>query len=342
MIWAAALAAAALAGASPNCAPHGGLSFICGPVGSEDIARIPGTRWLAASGLGLGKPGRLYLIDTCSKRAQTLYPGHNSGAPFAGCPGPPDPAKMSTDGLSIRPGEAGRSVLYAANHGDRRAIEMFRIDSRGGTPAATWIGCALMPAGTLPNAVAPLPQGGLVVTSFHDPDDARAWQRMARREPTGSVWEWRPGAGFRRLDVGPISGANGVEVSRDARTLYLSAWSASKLVVVDLKTIHRREIPLGFLPDNIKRAPDGSLLVGGQKTTVASIAACDGPQCPQDWVVARVDPVRGSVTPLVARRGDALVNYACTGLQVGGTLYITNRGDSRIAWLPVAALPSLD
>ena len=342
MIWAAALAAAALAGAAHDCPPHGGLNFICGPVGSEDIARIPGTRWLAASGLGLGKPGQLYLIDTHSKRVQTLYPGRNSPTPFTGCPGPPDPAKMSTDGLTIRPGSGGHSMLYVANHGDRRAIEMLRLDARGPAPTATWIGCALMPAGTLPNAVAPLPQGALAVTSFHDPDDAQAWERMARQEPTGSVWEWRPGAGFHRLDVGPISGANGVDVSHDGRALYVSAWSASKLVVVDLKTGRRRDIPLSFLPDNIKRTPDGSLLVGGQKTTVASIAACNGPQCPQDWVVARVDPIRGVVTPLVARHGDALVNYACTGLELSGTLYITNRGDSRIAWLPMTALPSLD
>lgn len=333
--------AAALAGASPAqaCAAHEGLRFVCGPVGAEDIAQIPGTPWLVTSGLDLGGGGHLYLVDGRSKRARVLEVRTSPSAP--GCPAPPDRTRMSTDGLTLRPGPAGHHTLYVANHGDRRAIEMFRLDARGPRPTATWTGCAVMPAGTLPNAVAPLPGGALVVTSFHDPDDAQAWERMAREEPTGSVWEWRPGAGFQRLDVGPISGANGVEVGPDGRTLYVSAWSASKLVVVDLKAGRRREIPLGFLPDNIKRAPDGSLLVGGQKTTVASIAACHGPQCPQDWVVARVDPVRGSVVPLVARHGDALVNYACTGLLVGGTLYITTRGDSRIAWLPVASLPSL-
>jgi sugar lactone lactonase YvrE len=248
---------------------------------------------------------------------------------------------MSTDGLTLRPGIGGRHTLYVANHGDRRAIEMFRVDARGELPTLTWVGCAPMPAGTLPNAVAALAGGRLIVTSFHDPGDKFAWERMARGEPTGSVWTWRPGGGFRRMDVGPISGANGVEVSRDGRTLYVSAWSAGRLVVVDLRTGKRREIPLGFLPDNIKRSPDGALLVGGQRTTVASIAGCTGPQCPQDWIVARVDPLRGTVTALVERHGDALINYACTGLEVGGRLYITARGDRRIAWLPTSALPSL-
>jgi sugar lactone lactonase YvrE len=343
---AAALMAATLAGTgpAPDCPPKGGLSFICGPVGAEDIGRIPGTPWLVASGLNLGAPAHLSLIDTRTKRAQPLYPKPSAltPRPTADCPGPPDPAKMSTDGLTIRPGAGGRSMLYVANHGDRRAIEMFRIDARGQVPTATWTGCALMPAHTLPNAVAALPGGRLAVTSFHDPDDPQAWEHMARQDPTGSVWEWRPGAGFHRLEIGPISGANGIEASPDGRMLYVSAWSASKVVVVDLKSGHRREIALDFLPDNIKRAPDGGLLVGGQRTTVASIAACKGPQCPQDWTVVHVDPRNGRVTPLVARHGDALINYACTGLEVGRTLYITDRGDNRIAYLPLASLPSLD
>ncbi len=198
-----------------------------------------------------------------------------------------------------------------------------------------------MPTRTLANAVTSLPGGRLVVSSFHDPADKDAWPRMARGEPTGSLWLWRPRLGFSRIESGPISGANGVEASADGRTLYVSAWSAAKLVVLDLNSGRRRDIPLGFLPDNVKRAPDGSLLVGGQRTTVDSIAACHGPQCPQPWIIARVDPVRGAVTPLVTRSGDQAINYACTGLEVGGTLYITARGDRRVAYLPMAALPSL-
>ncbi len=341
MIAAAVIAVSlAAAGSVQDCAPRHGLGFVCGPVGSEDIAQVPGTRWLIASGLDLGGGGHLYLVDGEAKRARVLEVG--TAAPNPGCPGPPDLGKLSTDGLALRPGAGGRHLLYAANHGDRRAIEMFRIDARAEIPTATWTGCAPMPEHTLPNAVAALSGGRLIVSSFHDPDDQQAWVRMARQEPTGSVWEWRPGSGFRRLELGPISGANGVEVSRDERTLYVSAWSASKLVEIDLKTRRRRDIPLDFLPDNIKRLPGGALLVGGQKTTVASIAACNGPQCPQDWVVARVDPRSGRATPLVSRHGDASVNYAATGLHVGNTLYITVRGDRRIAYIPVSALPSLD
>ncbi len=164
---------------------------------------------------------------------------------------------------------------------------------------------------------------------------------MARGEATGSVWEWHAGRGFRRLETGPISGGNGVETSADGRTLYVSAWSGRLLLVMDLKTGARRTIPLDFLPDNIKRAPDGGLYVGGQRASVEAIAACHGPSCPQPWIIARVDPVSGAVTPLITRPGSPEINYACGALQVGDTLYITARADRRVAYAPLASLPSL-
>jgi hypothetical protein len=258
-----------------------------------------------------------------------------------GCTGRPDSARISTDGISIRAGKDGKHTLYAANHGDRAAIEIFQIDARGPEPLATWIDCVPLPAGTLANAVVPVADGGIIVSSFYDPRDKEAWARMDRGEGTGSLWEWHPGAGFRRLDTGAISGANGLAISEDGQTLYVSAWSGRALLVLDRRTGHIRTIPLDFLPDNIKRAPDGTLLVAGQRSSVARIAACNGPDCPQDWIIARVDADRGTVTPLITRQGNALINYACGALQVGDTLYISARGDRRVAFVPLASLPSL-
>ncbi len=332
MSLAALMVAAALQG---DCAPRDGLEFICGPVASEDLARVPGTAWLIASGLNTGTPAHLFLVDHRSKRAQPLFPlgtpRMHLEAAYAGiCPGPPQLAAMSTDGLNLRAGVRGRHTLLVANHGDRHAIEVFDIDARRGVPAATWIGCVPMPKGTLANAVVPLRDGGLIASSFHDPGDVEAWARMARLEPTGSVWEWHAASGWRQLPVGPVPGANGLEISADERMLYLSAWSASKVLVIDRDTSTRREITLDFLPDNIKRQSDGTLLIAGQRTTVASIAACQGPACPQPWVVARLDPDRGVATPLLAGAGNATVSYACSALQIDKILYVTLRGDNRI------------
>ena len=47
------------------------------------------------------------------------------------------------------------------------------------------------------------------------------------------------------------------------------------------------------------------------------------------------------MTPLLTRPGNSLINYACGAVQVEGTLYLTARGDRRLAYLPLASLPSL-
>ncbi len=188
----------------------------------------------------------------------------------------------------------------------------------------------------------PLSGGGLVVSSFYDPNDKTAWARMARGEATGRLLEWRPGRGFRMMPGGAMSGANGLKTSADGRLIYASAWSGRKLVILDRQGGARREIALDFMPDNIRRLGDGALLVGGQRTKVESIAACTGPQCPQAWVVARVDPRTGTVRTLLSREGTPEVNYACTALEVDGVVYITARGDGRILYAPLSRLPSLN
>jgi hypothetical protein len=331
--------------APPGCAPSHGLRFICGPEASEDLARVPGTPWLITSGMNIGKPAQLYVIDTDTKSAAALFP---LGKPAMtldrtrapGCDGPPDLSRMSTDGLGLRSGREGVHMLYAANHGDRAAIEMFEINATGNRPRLRWVGCALLPTGTLPNAVTPLPGDGLLVTSFYDPTDKKAWQRMARGEKTGRLLEWHPETGFRVLPGSELSGANGVETNAEGNLVYVSAWSARKLVVLSRDDGARREIPLDFMPDNIRRLDDGSLLVAGQRTSVEKIAACAA-QCPQPWVVVKVDPQTGTVRKLLMREGTQAINYACSALLVGDTVYITARGDRRIAYVSLSKLPSL-
>ena len=77
---------------------------------------------------------------------------------------------------------------------------------------------------------------------------------------------------------------------------------------------------------------------GGQRTTVQSIAACNGPHCPQPWIVARVDPRSGAVRHLLTGAGTATVDYACGALLVEGTLYVSVRGDRRIAYRRASGL----
>jgi sugar lactone lactonase YvrE len=329
----AALAAGPACAAQAPCTPAEGLRFICGTGAAEEVVAIPRTRWLIASGLNVGAPAHLTLIDTRRQRAMPLamtFPTQANAA--SDCPGPPDPARWSMDGLALA--TDGRTPrLFAANHGDRRAVEFFTLALRPGhLPVARWTGCATLPAGTLGNAIAATGPRGFYLTSFHAPDDDQAWARMARGEPTGSVWRWRQGGGFTRIETGPISGANGIALSPDHRRLYVSAWSERAVLALDLRTGARRRIALPFLPDNLHLDARGSLLIGGQDTTVGAIGAC-GAQCPQPWAVVRLDPRTGRTTRLAHGPGTPRINYACGALPVGRQLYITVRGDDRIAAL---------
>jgi sugar lactone lactonase YvrE len=195
-----------------------------------------------------------------------------------------------------------------------------------------------MPAGTLANAVVPLADGGMLVSSFHDPQDRDAWNRMDRGERTGGVWEWHADGGWRQLATGGIPGANGIELSADGRTLYVSAWASSQLWIIDRASGALRVVPLDFRPDNIHRAPDGTLLVGGQRAAVRDIAGC-GAACPQPWLVARFDPATMTFATLASGTGSDAINYACGALEVDGELFTTLRGQPRIAWTTLGRHP---
>jgi hypothetical protein len=112
-------------------------------------------------------------------------------------------------------------------------------------------------------------------------------------------------------------------------------------VILSRQDGSRRELPLGFMPDNIHRLADGSLLIAGQRTTVAAIEACTGAQCPQPWVVARVEPRTGRIQPLLAGSGSAEVAYACGAIALEGTLYVTVRGEQRIAFQSFTEQPAM-
>jgi hypothetical protein len=341
VLW--VLAATSHFAAAADCAPSEGLHYICGPAASEDLVPVPNSHWLIASGMNVGRPAHFYLIDTVHESASILFPS-DTATPLAAanrtpaCPGPPDLARLSTDGLALRPNAHGVHTLYAANHGDRMAIEFFDVDARGERPRLRWIGCAPLPADTLPNAVTTLPDGGLLVISFYDPNDKSAWQRMAAGKTTGRILQWHPDRGFEAVADSATSGGNGIETSADGSLIYASSWSARQLVILSRRDGSRREIALGFMPDNIHRLGDGSLLVGGQRTSVAAIEACTPAQCRQPWVIARIEPRSGKIEELVTGNGSEQIAYACGAVAVNGTLYITARGDQRIAFKPLGRL----
>jgi hypothetical protein len=129
-----AIGSSAPAAAAEPCNPAGKLSFICGPLNSEDLVQVPGTQWIVASGMdggAAGSHGGLHLVNSQDKSWKTLFPGNSpqlkwDKATYGDCPGEPDLSKFSAHGLNLRPGGDGTDTLYVVNHGGRNRSKSLR------------------------------------------------------------------------------------------------------------------------------------------------------------------------------------------------------------------------
>jgi hypothetical protein len=304
-------------------------------VGVEDLASLPGSRWLLGGGLNLGDPAQFYAVDGQALRAFAI--GWTTiGQPSSACPGPPDPERISINGLALRADGAASGTLYAANHGDRNAVEMFHLDwsDPSHPPKLVWQGCIVLPGTGDPNAIALLRGGGLAVSLFPAATDVAAWREMDAARPAGEIWLWQPGEGLARLDAGAVSGPNGLFAAPEGDVLTISNWAGAEIVTLNLVNGQRHALALGMLPDNIHADADGTLLIVGQRTTPAAVAACSGPVCRQPWSVLRLDPATGAVTNLFDGAGEDAANYGASAVPWQDRLFLTVRGDGRILYLP--------
>jgi hypothetical protein len=328
---------AARAAPAQSCEGSGRLSYVCGPVNVEDMVRAPGTRWLIGSSMHVGRniprggPG-LYLIDSEAKTARpaaiVLGPEPKDG-PFAGCPAP-DLTILATHGLELRAGTGGRHTLYAVNHGGRETIEVFQVDARSGPPTLTWTGCLILPANTWENSIAALPGGGLAMSKYAALDKLDA-APVLRGEITGTVYIWKPGAGFSELAGAQLSGNNGLLASADGKWLWVNDQGRGQIVRFALDGSQPPTYAkVAFLPDNLRWAPDGTIVAAGQIMSAGdSLAQAHG------WGVARLDPQTMAVTPMMTEPGRPEFSNGTVALQVGKTLWIgTFRGD-RIAYVQI-------
>jgi SMP-30/Gluconolactonase/LRE-like region len=330
--------------AAEPCNPAGKLDFVCGPLNSEDLVRVPGTEWIVASGMAggaAGERGSLHLVDARDNASKTLFPDGNpkvrwDKATYGDCPSPPQLSKFTAHGLNLRPGENGLDTLYVVNHGGRESIEIFELDTKGAEPTVAWIGCAVMPPHTWPNSVAPLPDGGMVVTDMFDPKDAKAADKLAAGKITGAVYEWQPHSGFKLVPDSRMSGNNGIEVSPDGKWIYVDAWGSKQVVRLARGggAAGRKVVPAGFLVDNLRWAPDGRLIVAGQNVPAKRVFGCfqsHAPRCTQAWRIDSLDTATMRLTPVISEAGNPEFGSATVGLEVGATMYVgTFRGD-RIA-----------
>ncbi len=303
----------------PPCSPADG--YICGQQAPEDLVAM-GADWAVASAFA-GRGG-VALIRLKDRTSVTAYPSPSARdkhdvKTYPDCPGPPRGA-FTTHGVYVPPGKGPTHKLFVVGHGARESIEVFDVDARGAMPVLTWIGCAIAPDPIGLNSVRSLPDGGFITTNFL-PRNAQIASLMSGAV-NGELWEWHTKSGWQKVPGSEASGANGIELSNDGKTIYVAAWGSQSFIRLSrgAATPKREEIPLGFRIDNIHWAKDGTLLGAGQVG--------------QDWRVVKIDPKTLKVETLYSQDDKPGFGGGTVALEVGDKLWIGSYRGDRIAIVP--------
>jgi hypothetical protein len=307
----------------PPCTPGEGV--VCGQQGPEDLVAV-GADWVAAS--AMAAPGGLRVVRTRDRAPFTVYPAPSARTrhdrqTYPDCPGPPDPQRFTTHGLYAEPGAGPVYKLFVVGHGARESIEIFELDTRGETPVATWLGCAVAPDPLGLNSVRGLADGGFIATNFLPRNSSpEATQRMREGERNGELWEWHTASGWQKVPGSEAAGANGLELSADGRTLYVAAWGTQSFFRLSRGATppQRDEVPLGFRVDNIHWARDGSLIAVGQAQ--------------QAWKAVKIDPATLAVRDMLVEADTAEFNAGTALAEVGDELWVGSFRGNRIVILP--------
>ncbi|HEY0181830.1 MAG TPA: hypothetical protein VGC09_03395 [Rhodopila sp.] len=331
-----------------DCSPVNGVSFICGVTNVEDFAQVPNTKWVIGGDLSTASnpQGYLYLFDTSNRSATAVKPSEIAIRPdkqtYPDCPGPVAMKTFGPHGLDLSRTGGTHRVLYAVNHGGRESVEVFNVDLSKSRPVFTWTGCIVAPKGFWPDAVAALPDGGIVVTSLWDPTDADRLNKLSNNQPVGGLDEWHPGKGWSPVPgTEGMSGPNGVIVSAGGKEIYLALWSGKQVARISRGITPPKvdTVSTGILTDNVRWAPNGkSIFVGGQDVTVKQTLDCfesSAANCNVPFRIYRMDPATLKLTEVV-RSGVYGVMGAGTGaIQVGNKIWVSSFRADRIGIFPV-------
>jgi sugar lactone lactonase YvrE len=340
-LFGVSLAVGFLQGTAPQkaagCDASGNVQFVCGFAGPEDLVVVPGGQLVIAS--GDAAPGAITLIHVKDKTASPLYPSATleqrlDAKTYDSCPGPIDPEEKDTfraHGLFLRPGRDGIHTLYVVHHGNRESIEVFEFDARATSPALTWVGCAVAPDPIGLNSVVALPEGGFASTNFQPRGAARGRANMQAGEKNGELWEWHTGTGWKIVPGSDASGANGIEISKDGKWFYMAGWGSQTFIRFSRgqTPVKRDEIPVGFRLDNLRWAPDGSLIGAGQLIPAAGGFAMATSR------VIKINPDTLKVQDLISYPFNDTFNFSTVAIQLGKELWVGSVRGDRVARFPM-------
>jgi hypothetical protein len=317
-----------------------GADYIVGPRNAEDLAHLPGTHWLVATGMTdvSGRPGSLYAFHTQNMTWKEIYRGCNERDPL-GERGEPTLRGFAPHGLALQSSKDRLHKLYVVNHGDGETIEIFEIDAGAIEPTARWLNRVIMPAGTCGNDVVALGTGGFAVTNMFNPDDERALDKMEAGDVTGNVLEWNPERGWDVVPGSETSGPNGIEVSADGKWLFIGSWGATRAVARlsrDLSSREKSVLYTGLLNDNLTWSAAGTLLLAAHDSSPRAFNAEYSTRTTLSFPFEVLEINPSDLTIIRRWRHDGEINFGAgtVALEVDDDVWVgTSRGD-RVARLP--------
>jgi hypothetical protein len=315
-----------------GCGRHDRIEIICGTVAPEDFERTPDNRYLIVSKMGRGEERGLDLFDLATQTftAIPLSAGKKPGWGEDACKESIG-GRIQPHGLSLSKRTSGEWQLYVVNHNTRESMEMYELMPDGTKWKLAWRGCVL--ASEPYNDVAALPDGSFVATR------PMAIQKESRNlfggKPSGNVAVWTKGGGEQVLPGSEYGYPNGVLVSKDGRSAYISGWTTRDLHKYDL-AIKREvaKIELAFMPDNLTWSPDDKILAAGIKGINGNCPSDSNYPCMQGFVLAEVDPKTMESRIVFDNNGKALISGVSVAIQAGDAFYVGSFQGDRLLKLP--------
>ena len=309
-----------------QCEPDGAIAFACGPISPEDLAPIPDSPWVIVS--SMEDDGYLSFTDSRTHQSSRAFPLSGSQprhdtAVYGSCPG------MTTDGfrphgVGLRAGQDGIHTLYVVRHGQREAIEVFEVDTRGATPTLVWIGCAVAPEELGLNAVVAVPDGDFAASSPR----------------TSDVWEWTRADAWARVPGSEDIGPNGLEITPDGNAFWVAGYAGQSVIRLSRGQVPPRKetVGIGFNVDNIHWASDGALLAAGHSTpTRTRVGECMREQMCDGITsrVSRVDTDAMAAQEFFTYPTNDFLLLGTAAVQVGAEIWVGGiAGGTRIARVP--------